>query len=104
MGVRNGLLAISLAGLLSGCAADAVVVGGGCFDDLDCVPGDFCDIDGFCVPSFIGAVCIDDTDCPINAFCDIDGVCVVAPIVGGNFCLDDLDCDPSLICVERVCQ
>ena len=67
--MKNACLWAALAVAATGCSTTVTT---GCIDDRDCLSGEFCDADGFCVA--LG--CIDDTDCLAGEFCDVDGFCV----------------------------
>lgn len=60
--------------------AGSVAVGGTCASDVDCNPGDHCDVDGLCVAmgavttcTDSGVACSTDSDC--ENYCDIDAAC-----------------------------
>ena len=92
--MKNACSMLALALAAAGCTGTG---GGnvGCFDDTDCLSGEFCDVDGFCVP--VG--CFDDADCLAGELCAADGVCVVDSTY--EACATVADCtDPFDDCWE----
>ena len=95
--MRKALLMAVLATGALGCGNE-VRVGVGCVDDLDCLAGEFCDVDGFCVADDTYRGCNDTADCldPLDLCWEVD-----IPESGtfgrfcSNECASDVDCQPA---------
>lgn len=95
--MKKALLLAILAIAAAGCSSE-VIVTPGCIDDLDCASGEFCDVDGFCVPDDTYRACDVTADCldPIDQCWEVD---LPAEGTFGNFCSNecgaDVDCQPA---------
>jgi hypothetical protein len=91
--------------------AGSVAVGGACFDDRDCLAGDYCDpATQLCVtPSdspgtvLLGAACTYDAECVAGDVCDSTGVCVADPYATGSESTGQ-PCDWDADCVDSFCD